>query len=91
MQATVRRPSQARVSTLNFQFPPERLAHLVSSTKPNMKQIHIWPNHIRIAHLDFVMIRSSPDQLERDLKGLTRLGLDTAASNLELHEKPGPA
>lgn len=51
-----------------------------------MKQIHVWRNHIRIAHLDLVIVRSSSQTLEGQLIALTRLGLDTGPSNVEFHD-----
>ena len=54
-----------------------------------MKQIHVWRNHIRIAHLDLVIVRSSKQTLEGELTALTRLGLDTGPGNVELHDEVG--
>jgi len=42
-----------------------------------MKQIHVWPNHIRVPHLDVVMIRPKEETLDHTLKTLARLGFDT--------------
>jgi len=50
-----------------------------------MKQIHIWPNHIRVPHLDLVLIRPKEEPLARSLNSLARLGLDTRPDNVELH------
>ena len=50
-----------------------------------MKQIHVWRNHIRIPHIDLVLVRSPHETVERSLRGLARLGLDTQPLNVELH------
>ena len=51
-----------------------------------MKQIHIWPNHIRVTHLNLVLYRPNAEPLARSLKSLARLGLDTRPENVEVHE-----
>jgi hypothetical protein len=51
-----------------------------------MKQIHVWPNHIRVAHVDLVLIRSREEPLTHSLKALARLGFDTSPGNVELHD-----
>lgn len=50
-----------------------------------MKQIHVWRNHIRIPHLDLVLVRSDVDTLRSSLSTLALLGLDTGPDNVELH------
>jgi hypothetical protein len=50
-----------------------------------MKQIHVWPNHVRIAHLDLVLARPTEEPLAHTLKGLARLGFDTRPGNVEVH------
>jgi hypothetical protein len=50
-----------------------------------MKQIHIWPNHIRVTHLNLVLFRPNGEPLTRSLKSLARLGLDTRPENVEVH------
>lgn len=50
-----------------------------------MKQIHVWRNHVRIAHLDLVLVRSDVDTLRSTLSTLALLGLDTRPDNVELH------
>jgi len=50
-----------------------------------MKQIHVWPNHIRIPHIDLVLVRSSEESLDRTLRYLTHLGFDTRPENVEVH------
>jgi hypothetical protein len=50
-----------------------------------MKQIHVWPNHIRIPHLDLVLVRPADEPLHRSLNTLARLGFDTRPENIELH------
>lgn len=55
-----------------------------------MKQIHVWRNHIRIGHLDLVLVRSHPGRLAADLTALARLGLDTRPDNVELHDESLP-
>ncbi len=52
----------------------------------NMKQIHIWPNHMRIPHLDLVLFRPNGETLAQTLVSLARLGFDTGPENVELHE-----
>lgn len=54
-----------------------------------MKQIHIWPNHIRIPHLDLVIFRSQPATLQGNLRALARLGFDTGPGNVDVHD-PAP-
>lgn len=51
-----------------------------------MKQIHIWPNHMRIPHLDLVLFRPNGETLAQTLVSLARLGFDTGPENVELHE-----
>lgn len=51
-----------------------------------MKQIHVWPNHVRIEHLDLVLYRPPTDSLESCLSALARLGLDTRPGNVVVHE-----
>jgi hypothetical protein len=50
-----------------------------------MKQIHVWPNHIRVPHLDLVLPRSKEEPLTRSLDALARLGFDTRPENVEVH------
>ncbi|MFZ0830091.1 MAG: hypothetical protein WCB18_02325 [Thermoplasmata archaeon] len=50
-----------------------------------MKQIHVWPNHIRVAHLDLVIVRPKEEPLDRSLSALARFGLDTRPENVEVH------
>lgn len=50
-----------------------------------MKQIHVWPNHVRVPHLDLVLPRPSGEPLSHTLGGLARLGFDTRAENVEIH------
>ncbi|HKN06153.1 MAG TPA: hypothetical protein VJ021_00920 [Thermoplasmata archaeon] len=50
-----------------------------------MKQIHVWPNHIRIPHIDLVLVRSSEETLAHTLRYLTHLGFDTRPENVEVH------
>ena len=66
----------------------QRLAQVPSSTLDLMKQIHVWPNHVRIAHVDLVLVRSPRDTLESTLDSLSRLGFDTRRSNIEIHVTP---
>jgi len=51
-----------------------------------MKQIHVWPNHIRLTHLNLVLVRPRTEPLSASLHSLARLGLDTAPENVEVHE-----
>jgi hypothetical protein len=50
-----------------------------------MKQIHVYPNHIRVHHLDLVLIRRSDESYAASLKGLARMGLDVRPENVEFH------
>jgi len=50
-----------------------------------MKQIHVWPNHIRVPHLDLVLLRPKEEPVSRSLKALARFGLDTRPENVEVH------
>ncbi len=50
-----------------------------------MKQIHVWPNHIRIPHVDLVLPRPSEETLAYTLKSLSRFGFDTRPENVEVH------
>ena len=50
-----------------------------------MKQIHIWPNHVRIPHLNLVLARPQGETLARRLSDLAKLGFDTRSENVELH------
>jgi len=50
-----------------------------------MKQIHVWPNHIRIPHIDLVLPRAREEPLSLTLSYLSRLGLDTRAENVVVH------
>jgi len=50
-----------------------------------MKQIHVWPNHIRVAHLDLVLPRPKGEPLTRSLQALAQLGFDTRPENVEVH------
>lgn len=50
-----------------------------------MKQIHIWPNHIRVPHLDLVLPRSEDESLSASLNSLARMGFDTRPTNVEVH------
>ena len=52
----------------------------------SMKQIHVWPNHIRIPHLDLVLHRHSEETLSHTLKSLSRFGFDTRSENVEVHD-----
>jgi hypothetical protein len=54
-----------------------------------MKQIHVWPNHIRVPHLDLVLLRPGEATLADSLEMLARLGFDTRAKNVEVHGVTG--
>jgi hypothetical protein len=56
-----------------------------------MKQIHVWPNHIRVVHLDLVLPRPREEPLAHSLMSLARLGLDTRIGNVVIHDEVGPA
>ncbi len=51
-----------------------------------MKQIHVWPNHIRVPHLDLVLLRPEEETLAHSLNALARLGFDTRPRNVEIHD-----
>lgn len=50
-----------------------------------MKQIHVYPNHIRIRHLDLVLIRKRDEPYAQSLRALAKMGLDVSPENVELH------
>jgi hypothetical protein len=50
------------------------------------KQIHVWPNHVRIAHLDLVLARQKAEPLANRLNSLARMGFDTRPENVEVHD-----
>jgi len=50
-----------------------------------MKQIHVWPNHVRIAHLDLILVRKKGEPLAHSLNSLARMGFDTRPGNVEVH------
>jgi hypothetical protein len=50
-----------------------------------MKQIQIWPNHVRVADLDLVLPRSNGEPISRTLNNLARMGLNTHPENVEIH------
>lgn len=49
-----------------------------------MKQILVYPNHIRVPHLDLVLYRPNEEPIPLSLKALARLGLDTRPENVEV-------
>jgi hypothetical protein len=51
-----------------------------------MKQIHIWPNTIRIPHLDLVLFNPAGATVAQTLKTLAGLGFDTRPENVEIHD-----
>jgi hypothetical protein len=51
----------------------------------NMKQIHVWPNHIRVPHLDLILLRPKEEPVAHSLVALARFGLDTRPENVEVH------
>jgi len=51
-----------------------------------MKQIHVWPNHIRVPHLDLVLLRPNEETLAHSLHRLARLGFNTQSGNVEVHD-----
>jgi hypothetical protein len=50
-----------------------------------MKQIQVYPNHIRVRHLDLVLIRKRDEPYAQSLKALARMGVDVRPENVELH------
>jgi hypothetical protein len=59
-----------------------------------MKQIQVWPNHVRIADIDLVIVHPHGEDLTTTLDSLARLGFDTERENVEVHrpipEPDGP-
>ncbi|MCI4365429.1 MAG: hypothetical protein L3K10_05135 [Thermoplasmata archaeon] len=51
-----------------------------------MKRIHIWENHVSIPHLDLVLVRPATERLSETLGSLSRMGIDTRADDVEVHE-----
>ena len=58
---------------------------MLSPLRHTMKQIHVWPNHIRVPHLDLILVRPLEEPLAHSLESLARLGFDTRPRNVELH------
>jgi len=52
-----------------------------------MKRIHVWPNHIRVPHLDLILTRPKGEPLRDSLNSLARLGMDTRPGNVEVHDE----
>ena len=52
-----------------------------------MKQIHVWPNHVRVPHLDLVLARKRGEPLAHSLSSLARMGFDTRPGNVEVHDE----
>lgn len=52
-----------------------------------MKQVHVWPHHVRVAHLDLVLARNKGEPLEQTMSSLARLGIDTRPGNVEVHDE----
>lgn len=50
-----------------------------------MKQIHIWPSHVRLDHVDHVIFRPAGEPLSVTLVKLRRLGIDTGSGNVVVH------
>jgi len=50
-----------------------------------MKQIHVWPNHVRVPHLDLILVRSREEPIAQTLRTLSRLGFDVRPANVEIH------
>jgi hypothetical protein len=55
-----------------------------------MKEIHVWPNHIRVPRLDLVLMRPKGATLADSLEILARLGFDTRPKNVEVHGSLAP-
>ena len=53
-----------------------------------MRQIHIWPNHVRVSEIDLVLLRKEEEPVSQTLGALARLGLDTRPGNVVLHLDP---
>jgi hypothetical protein len=69
----------------NSASTPEVLLICHPRRMKTMKQIHVWPNHIRVPHLDLVLVRNSPEPLAHTLSSLARMGFDTRPENVEVH------
>jgi hypothetical protein len=52
-----------------------------------MKRIQVWPNHIRIADLDLILVRPREEPLAESLMSLARMGFDTRLGNVEIHDE----
>jgi len=50
-----------------------------------MKQIHVYRNHIRVRHLDLVIIRRPGESCAQSLRSLARMGLDVRPGNVEVY------
>jgi hypothetical protein len=50
-----------------------------------MTRIHIWRGHIRVPHLDLILVRPQDEPLSRTLERLSQLGFDTRPTEIELH------
>jgi hypothetical protein len=60
-------------------------AQVRSRSRKDMKQIHVWPNHIRVRPPDLVLVRAHEETLASSLTRLARLGFDTHPDNVEVH------
>jgi hypothetical protein len=80
VKESVGRPEIRTVS-----FIPWVALKSVSRLSTVMKQIHIWPHHIRVPHLDLVLFRHEEETLCYTLAALARLGFDTRPANVEVH------
>lgn len=50
-----------------------------------MREIHLWPNHVRVPHLDLVLVRAYDESVDATLSVLARFGIDTRSTNLVIH------
>jgi len=50
-----------------------------------MSQVHVWPNHVRVPHLDLLRVRPRNEPIALTLLELRRLGLDVRPENVVVH------
>ena len=50
-----------------------------------MKRVQIWENHVRIPHLDLVLVRPATETLAKTLGNLSRMGIGVDEDDVEVH------
>jgi hypothetical protein len=50
-----------------------------------MKRVQIWENHVRIPHLDLVLVRPATETLSQTLGTLSRMGIGVDEDDVEVH------